>query len=208
MRTTNRQPGGKAASGFAIMVVNLFMGAALALLAVSLWINLSGIPLIPSDDAWVPANSLPQILQLDIGDDPAARTEISVLPFWIRLLSLTSTAIMTVMLVMVFRTVHLLARRSTEGRPFAPEVIQRLRRLSIWLVALVLLRFLVDVGTIAAVSAWFTDNVFEEPGVSGGLGTDFPALSLSMIVTAAVAGVLAQTFRQGSELTEATDGLV
>lgn len=128
------------------------------------------------------------------------------LPFWLRALGTTSTVAMTVMLVIVFRTVHLLARRSAEGRPFTEDVIRRLRRASSWLLVLIILRLLIDVATIAALNGWFPSAADSHGG--GALDTDLPALSLTMLVAAAVAGVLAQAFHRGRQLSEDTDGLV
>lgn len=192
-------------TSWAIAVVNALTGIVIALCLLRVWINLSGIPLVPQDNAWVPPESLPQILNLQLGPDPAT-TEITALPVWLRALGTTSTVAMTVMLVIVFRTVHLLARRSAEGRPFAADVIRRLRRASSWLLVLIILRLLIDVATITALNGWFPSAADSHGG--GALGTDLPALSLNMLVAAAVAGVLAQAFHRGRQLSEDTDGLV
>lgn len=204
-----RQPQGRTTITYAIRVVNILTGVVIAGCALTVWGNLTGIAPVPYGDAWVPPESLPQVLALEIGSDSGGRTEITVLPLWLRALGVSSAVLMTVMLVVVFRAVHLLAWRSAEGRPFAEDVIRRLRQVSIWLMVLVVVRLLVDVATIAALTAWFQSEVIDAATpIGGSLGTDLPALSLSMVVAAAVAGVLAQAFRRGKELVEETDGLV
>ncbi|WP_298888488.1 DUF2975 domain-containing protein [uncultured Serinicoccus sp.] len=191
---------------FAAAVVNVVAGAAVALCALQVFLVLSGIPLIPSDDAWVPPTAVPQVLQLDLPAD-APRTEVTVLPLWIRLLGISSTVLMTAMLVIALRAVHHVARRSAQGRPFADDVVRRLRRVTVWLLVLVGLRLLVDVGTGAALQGWFTDHL-DATGAGGGLGLDVPSLSVPMIVAAAVAATLAHAFARGRDLVDATDGLV
>lgn len=130
-----------------------------------------------------------------------------MLPLWLRALGVLNTVLLAVMLVLTLRTVHLLAVRAAQGRPFADDVVRRLQRLPLWLGALVVARLLLDVLTISALTSWFDAQVARtEQG--GALGIDLPALSLTMIVAAAVAAVLASAFRRGRELTEQTDGLV
>jgi hypothetical protein len=195
-----------ASTTWASCLVNILTGAVIAVCALSVYLNLTGIPLIPQENAWVPAESLPQLAQLELPSG-SSRTEITVLPLWLRALGVLNTVLLAVMLVLVFRTVHLLAVRAAEGRPFADDVVRRLQRLPLWLGALIIARLAVDVVTIAALTRWF-EAVLEDTRQGGGLGTNFPALSLTMIVAAAVAAVLASAFRRGRELTEDTDGLV
>lgn len=191
---------------WAARLVNVLTGVVIALCVLSVYLHLTGIPIIPMEDAWVPADALPQVLQLEIPSD-SSRTEITVLPLWLRALGTLNAVLMAVMLVLVFRTVHLLAVRASEGRPFADDVIHRLQRLPWWLGALIVARLAVDVATIAALGQWF-HALMDDTRQGGALGTDAPALSLTMIVAAAVAAVLATAFRRGKELTEDTDGLV
>ena len=200
--TTDRPRGLRVAS----MAVNLVVGATVAVCALQVFLVVSGIPVIPSDDAWVPPTALPQVLQLDIPID-AMRTEITVLPLWIRLLGISSSVIMTAMLVIALRTVHHVARRSAQGRPFADDVVRRLRRVAVWLLVLVGLRLLVDVATGAALERWFADHL-DATRTGGGLGIDLPSLSVPMVVAAAVAAILAHAFATGRDLVDATDGLV
>ncbi|KUG51921.1 hypothetical protein AVL62_08260 [Serinicoccus chungangensis] len=186
--------------------MNVVVGAAVALCALQVFLVVSGIPVIPSDDAWVPPSALPQVLQLDLPVD-ALRTEVTVLPLWIRLLGVSSTVLMAAMLVIALRAVHHVARRSAQGRPFADDVVRRLRRVAVWLLALVGLRLLVDVATGAAVERRFADHL-DATEAGGALGIDLPSLSVPMIVAAAVAAVLAHAFATGRDLVDATDGLV
>lgn len=195
-----------ASTTWAVRLVNILTGAVIAVCALSVYLYLTGIPLIPQENAWVPAESLPQLLTLELPAD-SSRTEITVLPLWLRALATANPVLLTVMLVLTFRTVHLLAVRAAEGRPFADDVVRRLQRLPLWLGVLIVARLLFDVLTIAALSSWFETEVASTQQ-GGALGTNFPALSLTIIVAAAVGAILAIAFRQGKELTEQTDGLV
>lgn len=186
-------------------VVKSVTGIVVVVCLVRVWVIVTGIPVVPLGDTWVTPEAMPQILNLQLGSGTTP-TDITALPVWLRVLSATSLVALAVMVVIVFRAVDLLARRSAEGRPFADDVIRRLRDGSLWLLWLVLGRLLIDAATIAALHRWFSTKPDEHGG--GALGTDLPALSLPMLVAAVVADLLARAFERGRQLTEDTDGLV
>lgn len=205
-RTTDQATRPRGAVGVGIRGLYALVGAGLALCAIALWLALIGIPPLSGEDTWVPASTLPQIHQLEIGDT-AARTEVSVLPLWLRAVGISSTVLWTAMLVITARAVALLARRAAQGRPFADDVLRRLRHLVIWLLALAAARVAVDLFTASWVSSWF-EHQMDTTQAGGVLSTEFPSFSLPYLVAALVAAILGLAFRQGRALVEETEGLV
>lgn len=190
--------------------MDVLIWGAVVYCALHLWWLLTGNPLwsaLLGVDAWISPTALPQITQFDLvlTEDEPARTEITILPFWLRVLGSSSIVLFTVMLILVLRSARLLAVRVMRGDPFSADIPRRLRACSVWVLGLAAARFIVDLVTTRMLWGWEPDL---ETYHSFGLGLNTPSISFSLVVAAVVCWVLAAAFEQGTRLKQDTDGLV
>lgn len=195
-------------AGLTTRVLDVLIWGAVVLCLVRLFAILTGIALTWWwDDAWVDATALPQVLQLEYtaAEGDPATGDIRLLPLWLRALGSVSIVLFTVMFIMVLRAARLVAQRAMEGAPFAPDIARRLRTIAVVVLALAVLRVLVDVATISGVVSWEPPD---ERWHMLAVGTDLPSVSLSLVIAAVVAGALASAFDRGARLEKEMDGLV
>lgn len=151
-------------------------------------------------NSWVPPTALPQLTQLELGDDP--RLTVTVIPWWIRLLSVLAIAVSAASAAAALWLTRRAVARIGEGEPFHPDVVRSLRTIGIVLVGGALLRPLLDVATTAALLSW----AGSQRGMS--IGYDFPQVPLTLLTVGLVAGCLQVAFRSGAQLTEEAVGVV
>ncbi|WP_122263961.1 DUF2975 domain-containing protein [Ornithinimicrobium cerasi] len=203
--TTTVQP---SRLGVTTRVLDVLIWGGVAVCLVRLFAILTGIvPMWWWDDAWVDATAMPQILQFDyqVTEEDPTKADIRLLPLWLRMLGSVSIVLFTVMFVLILGGARLMAKRAMQGAPFAPDVAGRLRSISAAVISLAVIRVLVDVATISGVLSW-------EPPDSRwhglAIGTNLPSISLSLVIAAVVARVLASAVERGARLEKEMDGLV
>lgn len=199
-----------AGTTIAVRTMDVLLWGAVVICVLHVWMAITGIP-VPlqalGDIVWVPPTVLPQIAEFEYGrtaDDPGMDV-VTLLPLWLRVLGSSSIVFFTAMLVMVLRSARMLAVRVMRSDPFAPEIPDRLRFTTTAVLCLAALRLLVDLLTV-----WSLMNWQPAPGQFESLmiNTNLPSISLSLILAAIVARVLATAFERGARLEQETDGLV
>lgn len=193
----------------AIRAIDVLLWGAIVIAVARLWAILTGIPvgLWNDKDTWVSPTALPQVLQFEflITEGDPGKNEITLLPFWLRAVGASSIAIFTVMLVMVLRAARLIAARVMRSDPFSAQIPRRLRVTAVIVLLLTVLRLVVDILTDLALRNWQPEaGQFHSLLIS----TDLPSISLSLVLAAIVAWVLATAFDRGARLERETDGLV
>lgn len=194
----------------AIRTMDVLLWGAVAVCVAGVWMALTGIPLTlwwSGREVWVSPTALPQISQFDyaVTEEGPARAEVTLLPLWLRAIGVSSTVLFTAMLVMVLRSARLIAVRVMNSDPFAAEIPRSLRTTMIVVLCLAVVRFLVDLVTASALMRWQPEA---EQFHSLGISTNLPSVSLSLVLAAIIAGVLATAFERGARLEQETDGLV
>lgn len=153
-------------------------------------------------DSWIPPTALPQLLSLDFNGSPDPRLEVTVIPLWLRLLSVLAIVVSAASAAAALWWTRGIVARIGGGEPFHPEVLRSLRAAAIVLTGGALLRPLVDLATIAGLMNWAGG----QRGTSIGLAP--PELSLTLLTVGLVAACLLVAFRSGARLAEDAVGVV
>lgn len=174
------------------------------------WWILTGITVIPiGSDAWIPPTALPQLLQLEWwGGDQ--RLEVTVIPWWIRLLSVLALAVTAGTAVLALFWTRVIVTRIGRGDPFHPEVPRTLKRIAIVLVSGAILRPVLDMLVAALIHSWWRQWLDAQPeGLgAGGMGFAPPHFPATLFTVGVVAGCLVLAFRVGARLREDAIGVV
>lgn len=194
----------------ALGVLDVVLWGAVAACGVHVWSVLTGTTLVPRwvvSDAWVPASALIQVNQLELvltEEDPG-RSEITLFPWWLRAVGASSFVLFTAMLVTVLRAARLIAARVMSLDPFSADIPRRLRHTTVVVLVLAVARLLVDLAVISHLMTWQpTTATFHSLHVN----LNPPSLSLSLVLAAIVAWVLAVAFERGARLEREAEGLV
>lgn len=154
------------------------------------------------ENSWIPPSALPQLTQLELGGSADPRLQVTVIPLWLRLLSVLALLVSAASAAAALWWTRRIVARIGGGEPFHPEVIRSLRVTAIALIGGALLRPLVDVATIAGLMNWASS----QRGTSLGLAP--PELSLTLLTVGLVAACLLVAFRSGARLAEDAVGVV